>query len=289
MENLYKGIRNVGRMLNVPCPLCGSNRRTPIHKEGDFIMNRCISCGFIYMSPRPDKSFIIKFYQHYLPKNSDEIYKWKKMTEKVFEKAANFIESNTKRKGKILDVGCGFGFFVKEMKERGWEAEGVDLSAYAINFGRKYNLSLFKSTIWDMHYPDDYFDVITAFYLIEHLEDPLGFIKEVLRILKPGGIFLARYPHTTPIKNMLAFFKIKNHLYNMPAHLSDFSPKKIKEVLEGVGFKNVYSFPGGYTKPEGFFPSFITAFLGILGEGIYLISRGKILIPGISKNVIGWK
>ena len=93
------------------------------------------------------------------------------------------------------------------------------------------------------------------------------------------GLLLLRYPHTTPIKNLLHALRIKNRLYDLPAHLSDFSPGMIEKCLEGAGFTQCQHRMGGYTLPKGIGKHLITSFFGNLGEGLFFLSQGKFLFP----------
>jgi len=133
------------------------------------------------------------------------------------------------------------------------------------------------------------FDAVTAFYVIEHLPNPMAFLRECHRILKPRGLLLLRYPHTTPIKNFLQALGVKNRLYDLPAHLSDFSPGTIQKCLEEVGFTGCRHSLGGYTIPKGVRKRLATSLFGNLAEGLFCLSRGTILLPGVSKTAIAFK
>jgi SAM-dependent methyltransferase len=137
--------------------------------------------------------------------------------------------------------------------------------------------------------PEEHFDVVTAFYLVEHLPDPITFLKECHRVLKPGGLLLLRYPHTTPIKNLLRLLGIENRLYDLPAHLCDFSPKTIQRLLERVGFDSCVHFIGGYTLPESLGKRVSSSFFGNLSEVLFYLSGKKFLLPGVSKTVLTFK
>jgi SAM-dependent methyltransferase len=138
-------------------------------------------------------------------------------------------------------------------------------------------------------FPDSHFDAVTGFYVIEHLPHPRAFLKECYRILKPGGLLLLRYPHTTPIKNLLQFFGIKNRLYDLPAHLSDFSPKMIQHCLERIGFGEFQHLIGGYTLPRDLGKRIASILFGSFSEVLFHVSLGKLLLPGVSKNILAFK
>jgi 2-polyprenyl-3-methyl-5-hydroxy-6-metoxy-1,4-benzoquinol methylase len=276
-------------MEEVNCPICKKSRGNPLHLEGSFRMVRCSSCQFIFLNPRPTVESLHDFYQQYLPEEEASIESWKKMMRLVFLRAADLLK-RFKRNGRLLDVGAGFGFFLAEMKNRGWEAAGVEISQKALDHARNVlGLTVHPGPLEKVDFPDNHFDAVTGFYIIEHLPQPMTFLRECHRILKPGGLLLLRYPHTTPIKNLLHFFNIENRLYDLPAHLSDFSPKMIQGCLERIGFEKGQHLIGGYTLPSDLKKRTASVLFGSLAEALFYLSGRKFLFPGVSKTVLALK
>jgi SAM-dependent methyltransferase len=211
------------------------------------------------------------------------------MMKPVFCRAANLLD-RYKGNGRLLDVGTGFGFFLAEMKNRGWDAVGVEISQKALDYARNVlGLTVHPGPLEKMGFPDSHFDAVTGFYVIEHLPLPKPFLKECYRILKPGGLLLLRYPHTTPIKNLLQFLGIKNRLYDLPAHLCDFSPKIIQQCLKRIGFGKCRHLIGGYTLPSDLGKRTSSVLFGGFAETLFYLSGGKLLFPGVSKTVLAFK
>jgi SAM-dependent methyltransferase len=276
-------------MEEVNCPICEKSRGDPLHPEDSFQMVRCSSCQFIFLNPRPTIESLHYFYQKYLPEEQSSIESWEKMMKSIFRRAANLL-IRYRRNGRLLDVGSGFGFFVAEMKNRGWEAVGVEISQKALDYARNVlGLTVHPGPLEKVGFPDNDFDAVTAFYVIEHLSHPMAFLRECHRVLKPGGLLLLRYPHTTPIKNLLHFFGIKNRLYDLPAHLSDFSPKIIQQCLERIGFEKCQHLIGGYTLPSGLGKRTASILFGSLSEALFYLSDKKVLFPGVSKTILAFK
>ncbi len=273
----------------IDCPFCGGPKHLLLHREDSLQMVRCSSCRFIYLNPRPTSRSLLRFYQDYLPEDESSVEAWQRMMQSIFQKAANLIERYKKR-GRLLDVGAGFGFFLSEMRGRGWEVVGVEISRKAMDYAKDVlGLTLHLGPLEKVGFPESDFDVVSGFYVIEHLPDPMAFLKECYRILKPGGLLLLRYPHTTPIKNLLRFFGIENRLYDLPAHLSDFSPEMIQQCLEKAGFKEWNHFIGGYTLPREPGKKIASSVFGNLSEALFHISGKRFLLPGVSKTVLAFK
>ena len=301
LETLYTNRGDVGRigetltmgpdleMEEVDCPVCEASKGEPLYREGSFQMVRCLSCQFVFLNPRPSTESLLSFYQDYLPEEESSIESWEKMMKSVFHRAATLLGQHRKD-GRLLDVGTGFGFFLTEMKNKGWEVAGVEISRKAIDYARDVlGLTVHLGPAEKVGFPDNYFDAVTGFYVVEHLPAPLAFLRECYRILKPGGLLLLRYPHTTPIKNVLHFFGIRNRLYDLPAHLSDFSPKMIQQCLEKIGFRKCQHLIGGYTRPGDPGKRAASILFGSVSETLFCLSRKKVLLPGVSKTVMAYK
>ncbi len=276
-------------MEEIPCPLCETLGGTPVQREGSLQMVQCPSCQFVYLNPRPTNEALLNFYQHYLPEDESSIEAWQKMMRPIFKRAVHLLQKY-KGKGRLLDVGAGFGFFLSEMKHRGWEVMGVEISQKGMDYARDVlGVKIHPGPLEKVAFPENYFDAVTAFYVIEHLPNPMVFTKECHRVLKPGGVLLLRYPHTTPIKKLLRLFGIENRLYDLPAHLSDFSPEIIQRCLEKVEFQSCQHMIGGHTHPNGLGKRAVSSLFGNLSEALFRLSGNKFLFPGVSKSILAFK
>ena len=101
-----------------------------------------------------------------------------------------------KPKGKLLDIGCGLGFFLKRMQDI-YETYGIDISEYAVEEARKAAVrSKIKiCSVIELPFEDNFFDDVTAFYIVEHLEEPSLFFKKIQRILKKDGSLVISTPN----------------------------------------------------------------------------------------------
>jgi SAM-dependent methyltransferase len=193
-------------------------------------------------------------------------------------------------RGRLLDVGTGYGFFLALMQSRGWEVMGLEVSPTGAQYARKrWGLSILSQPLEQTSFHEGAFDVVTAFYVVEHLPDPMAFLREVYRILRPGGMIMVRYPHSTPIKDILSLMRIRNTLYHLPFHLMDFSPRTMRTALERTGFTKIKTVIGGFTSPSNRAGKWAGLIFGNLAEVLCHLSHGKILLPGVSKTTIARK
>jgi SAM-dependent methyltransferase len=210
---------------------------------------------------------------------------------RIFRESAERLCSswNGARPGRLLDAGCGYGAFVAAMRERGWDAEGVDPSPTVVAAARRKGRTVHLGTLERMQAPDGTYDAITMFYVLEHVPDPLGALRKAFDLLTPAGILLVRIPHTTPIVRLLAPFGLGKALYDPPFHLYDFSPAVLREMLQRTGFADVRMFPGAPTVPSRLGARIATALFGALATGIHAVTCGMVLLPGVSKTTMARK
>jgi SAM-dependent methyltransferase len=139
----------------------------------------------------------------------------------------------------ILDVGCGNGSFLSQMRrEFGCTVHGVDISAAAVEVANKqFGLDLFCGQITDSPYSPDTFDMISAWSCIEHVPDPMEVVRKVWSLCKPGGWFILKTPNSAGITALL--FRDKWYHLDCPRHLFLFNPKTISMLLERCGFVSI--------------------------------------------------
>ena len=136
---------------------------------------------------------------------------------------------------KLVDVGCGQGDFLMTMQHFGWDCAGVELDATAAAIARQRSGSqVTVGRIEDSHFPSESIDAITANHTIEHLHDPIAFLRESFRILRPGGKLVVVTPNSTSLGHRL--FRESWRGLEPPRHLHLFCTKTMRICAEQVGF-----------------------------------------------------
>jgi SAM-dependent methyltransferase len=120
---------------------------------------------------------------------------------------------------------------------RGWEVAGCEPNRWLCEWGKKtYDLEIQPGTLFDHRYPDCAFDVVTVWDVLEHTADPLGFLAECHRILKPGGLIVVNYPD---IGSWIARVMGRRWLFLISVHLYYFTRRTITEALRRACFEVV--------------------------------------------------
>ena len=234
-------------MKYVKCNLCNSDDANLLFTakdrnwctEGSFNLVKCNVCGLVYINPRPTIQEMRKYYPKYYhvsasgivevtDENKVEMYP-------IFKDRARAI-SAFKKNGRILDVGCGDGYFLKRMKDKGWETYGVEPGEVASKYAKDVlKVNAFNGELKEACYPDKYFDVITLFEVLEHLHNPSANLSEIGRILKEDGLLVITVPNFTGFAYKI--FKERRLALDAPRHLYHFSQVTLCKILKKMEFK----------------------------------------------------
>ena len=137
-------------------------------------------------------------------------------------------------RGRLLDVGCGNGRFLAQMRKLGWEVVGVEPDPEAVRIAKeRFGLEVFQGTLEEAGFPDNSFDAITMNHVIEHVPDPIRLLAECRRVLKPGGKLVVVTPNIWSLGRRL--FGEHWRGWEVPRHLFLFSPKSLRTCAERAG------------------------------------------------------
>ncbi|HEY3216059.1 MAG TPA: class I SAM-dependent methyltransferase [Candidatus Eisenbacteria bacterium] len=147
--------------------------------------------------------------------------------------------------GRLLEVGCAGGWLLEQARERGWQAQGVEISAEAVAHARARGLEVFHGQVAEAGLPADHFDLVYLGDVLEHVPDCRAALAEVARVLRRGGHLYLRGPLTThALARSLALWLYRYVrggivLAEPPYHLWEFTPRSLAALLERVGLEVV--------------------------------------------------
>lgn len=233
----------------VKCNLCGEDdyrvRIRPMNSQFDLQtvfsasggirgtqqIVKCRHCGLMYVNPRVKTDCVLGAYSNAV----DELYvSQEKGRKQTFSRVFRLIEHYMQGPGKILDVGAASGFFLQVAKEKGWKPYGVEPSCWMAEWGnRRFKVNIKPGVLRAAAFPDNFFDVVTMWDVLEHTPDPLAELKESHRILKDGGIIIINYPD---VGSWPARISGSRWWFFLSVHLYYFSPDTIESMLIKAGF-----------------------------------------------------
>ena len=238
------------------CPICMNKniKRKGRNGTGDTKAHpqvfRCNNCGVFFVNPIIDLDSVYQLYEKfdvsYGTLSNESI---KKIKRNVNHWNNYFVNSlNRKNELKFLEIGSATGELVKTFSQVGWEAHGIEPCKALVDYSTKDKdlINIQHSTAEEADYPDNYFDLIHFWHVLEHVIEPMKILNNIYRWLKPGGILNLGTPSpdnlvTKIYPNITGFFD----LWSM--HTFIFPQKTLKFVLTSIGFEinihEVYSTP----------------------------------------------
>ena len=135
---------------------------------------------------------------------------------------------------KALDIGCATGALLAELRQRGWDCAGVEICEDEAEYARRERgLDVRGVPLEENRFPDNHFDAVLASHLIEHLNDPAGLVREVHRVLSPGGRFFVTTPNIGGFQAKLFKARWRSAIFD---HLYLFSAQTLTQLLTQKGF-----------------------------------------------------
>ncbi len=231
------------------CPLCASVQTRRIRSAPDFF-RRCAACGIVFNTAYSalsygDSYFLGEYEKQYGKTYSDDYGSIYALSLRRLDTIRSLMPQGAEFSSvRALDIGCAMGFFLKAALDRGAaHAEGVEISSYASQQCReRFGISVFNGP-FDRFQSSEKFDLITAWYFIEHCENPGMAFEKLNGLLKKGGILAFSAPSV--FGPQFLFHRTQWASAHPKDHRIDFSPRSAKRALRRIGFRKIITRPGG--------------------------------------------
>lgn len=279
-------------MIDIICALCGKKQQTeilykPTLKEEKissyaysarrfpdklhYRILRCKRCGLIFSSPIFNPLQITKLYRESYCKYDEQIPFVTKTYLGLFER----VRQDLPKKPKVLEVGCGNGFFLKKLKERGIDdLYGIEPSPkMASKIDEPINRANIKIDIFRKNqFSKNLFDLILCFHTLDHMVDPNEFIDESYRLLKNKGMVIVVVHDTKGLSVKL--FGEGSPIFDIE-HIYLFNKKTLREIFIRSGFEIIDTFDIVNTYPLSYWfrMSGLPSFLKNIGQRILLAAK----------------
>jgi 2-polyprenyl-3-methyl-5-hydroxy-6-metoxy-1,4-benzoquinol methylase len=230
------------------CPLCHSENIRQFLQTRDHFLSRetfelykCFDCGFVITQDYPEENFIGRYYasDDYVSHNDsasgflNNLFRLSRII--MLRGKKSIVKRHTGLKnGSLLDIGSGTGHFISVMKKAGWRVKGVEINEKA----REYSVSRFGLEVIPREQlsslPSLSFDCITLWHVLEHLDDPVKYASEILRLIKPGGMCIIALPNCN--SEDAQYYNKFWAAWDVPRHLWHFTPDTFRLFSEKAGF-----------------------------------------------------
>jgi len=223
------------------CPIgCKSKLENTNIELPEGVLKKCSACGQLLSSC--SKAWFDESMQEFdvpegtLPTGKNKRRYHQRMG-KILNHAKSIASEQTSTPLRLLDVGCSSGALLRVAQTCGFEAYGAEPATQAARSASELGFEVFPGFVQDAEFPENHFDVITLFEVIEHLLDPQSLLIEIQRILKPGGVLLIGTGNADSwtVDFMRAdweYFDIRSH----GGHISFFNPKSMALLTTNCGF-----------------------------------------------------
>ena len=222
------------------CPLCEATvARRLVTKNGCDVV-RCTACGLVFVWPQPSAAELEALYSS--PTYHAAVDEAERR--RYFATRLKQVEELVPRRGRVLDVGCSQGLFLEAARAEGWDAVGIDLNRKAVAEAAARGLDVVHGELRAGRFESASFDVVTLFDLIEHVRQPAELLTACYDALRPGGLLMLTTPDVSGLLPRLTYVAFGLTLGawghpTPPAHLVQFSPRTVSQMLVRTGFEAV--------------------------------------------------
>jgi SAM-dependent methyltransferase len=228
----------------VPCPICGSERRTVVFPAGVAQINQvvtCDDCGMMYASPRRESADVVLI-------EEEEDFDWRDRDPQMFEKeqvqlddtadSRALLDQLHPNRGKAMEIGSSFGFQLQQFRDRGWEVEGIEPNHNSARYAKEVlSIPTITTILEQASVADESVDVVVMLHVIEHIPDPVGTLREIFRVLKPGGHLVLETPRYDTLTFRL--LRRRERSVSCDGHILFFTSHSLEDACTRAGFRKV--------------------------------------------------
>lgn len=225
------------------CNLCGSTESSRTIATKGWQIRICAQCGLGRTDPRPASVSLPEYYgedywrigtegegERYTPREVKHLlYRYGRRVQHL---------KRYKSRGRLLEIGTGFGFFLEAAQRKGFEVQGVEYSPWVAEQARKmFQLPVQVGSVDEFDPAGQKYDVIVMWHVLEHLTDPMETVRRIRSWLNDGGIFAVEVPNCASVDAM----KLGGQWDGWwpPYHLWHFTAHSLSQMLEKAGFEVV--------------------------------------------------
>jgi SAM-dependent methyltransferase len=274
------------------CNCCQSDKIS-IQFFGHNKMYKCRNCGLFYQARKKEQADGRQLIKHY--QNHDPHYEVARSKQIFFNSALHHLSSKIKKSDRaILDIGCGFGYFLDVAAQKGWATFGVEIVSQAAcraadNHGEK---NIYHGKFEEADYPADFFDAVTLWDVLFTVENPYEVLEECYRVMKPGAAIGIRVRNIIfqrlafsilfPFRKILAGLGVKQPYV---FHPYCFSANAVRILLLRLGYTEIQTFNAVLTDGDPYQYSGnrktvanIKRLVALLSNFIFVATRQKLVL-----------
>lgn len=206
---------------------------------------KCIRCGQVQINPIPtideDRNYYNNNSQAKTVFNSINMKVMKSKTAADVNRRFEIFKDRINKNMKLLEVGCGYGFFVEHLKNKGYNIEGIEISNSRREYGIKelgceiHDINLLSKDVSDSQ--NEKYDTIFLFHVLEHISEPEKFLNNIRKLLKKEGTLIIEVPNLDD--HMLVRSEEYRNFYFQRAHITYFDKLTLTNLMIKSGYTNM--------------------------------------------------
>jgi 2-polyprenyl-3-methyl-5-hydroxy-6-metoxy-1,4-benzoquinol methylase len=213
------------------CLLCGSARIQQLGGYEKNFLTRCEDCQFVFCSRRPTVKELQEHYDKY-PRAMGISSITLKRYEELLDRFEVYRNTNN-----LMDLGCGDGHFLAAAKKREWNVFGTEFNDQAVRICEEKGIQMKKGSLGHGDFQEGYFDVVTSFEVIEHINEPTKDIESIKSLVRSGGLVYVTTPNFNSIsRNILG---PRWNVIEYPEHLCYYTPDTLSKLFKDHGLKKL--------------------------------------------------
>ena len=224
------------------CPICGSSESALVQKGArhapEAEVRRCGTCGLVFLWPRPPADDLARYYETSYREDYGELPVEKRYLEDLGE-ARRRVERLRPLLApgiRVLEIGCGSGAFLDAVRPYVKQITGVEPDRESRAWiEARFGLAV-AADFESLQAEDETFDLVVMFHVLEHLPDPLAFLRSLPKLLRAGGKAVIEVPNRDDVLVSLYEIPAYQRFYYQKAHLLYFSPDTLQRTLDRSGF-----------------------------------------------------
>lgn len=216
------------------CPICQADQSEPVvGPQRRWRYQRCLACEHRWLAPIPDGKELAEHYNNAYAVPREGYIAGAKIKAREL---APVITALAPRPGKMLEVGCSYGALLNAFHDLGWDVDGVEIDARAAQYAREnYGINVIGGTLEQaasrLRPP---YDIVMMYHVIEHVTDPVAFLRHVRSLLGDKGVLVLKTPNAASTACQLTSGWWEWAL--APEHVHLYSPRSLAKLFARTGF-----------------------------------------------------
>lgn len=236
------------------CPICRGSALQSLAEDRGHQYVRCGKCAFVFIEAKQVRRGMFAEYAVDRPIDPEHVERYGYQRAAVYRQVLRLVQRALPDGGRLLDVGCQFGIFLAMAKQAGYDVAGVEVAHQeAVHARERTQSAVYDQPLEALGLPSGSFDVVTYLDVIEHLEDPMGQLREAFHILTAGGWIVVRVPnlvfHSTKMRVLERLFGRERAQrfsrqstfcgLQAPSHMNWFTAGSLRTAVALAGFEDV--------------------------------------------------